>query len=162
MLLHGLRTEELSSLNVGDYDGQQVQIHRKKLDTKGIVPLSELGKQDLEYYLQWRQASGEVLFSESPLFVSHSRRNPGQRLGYEGIRKAIDQIAQQTGIDFHAYRFRHTFAMNLVAQGISSHHAITLTRHRSIQNFRRYTQAAEQADVADGLDELHLPAKAPD
>ncbi|MCY7322074.1 MAG: site-specific integrase [Phormidesmis sp. CAN_BIN36] len=81
----------------------------------------------------------------SLLFVSHSRRNAGERLSYEGIRKVVDAISQRTGITFHAHRCRHTFATNLVLKGMNPHHVMTLTRHKSVQSFRRYTRAADQA-----------------
>ena len=78
------------------------------------------------------------------MFVSQSRRNLWQRLGYDGIRKVMDAISKQTGINFHAHQFRHTFATNLVIKGMNPYHVMTLTRHKSVQNFRRYTKAADQ------------------
>ncbi|MBD2093489.1 site-specific integrase [Microcoleus sp. FACHB-1515] len=118
------------------------------------MPLTVQGQQELEHYLQWRQQAGEKLVDESPLFVSHSRRNAGQRLGYDGIRKLINQIAEQTGIAFHAHRFRHTFATTLVLKGMNPYHAMTLTRHKSVQNFRRYTKAADQAAAEAAFAEI--------
>jgi integrase/recombinase XerD len=154
VLLHGLRAEEVSALNIEDYDGQRLRIREAKADSKGYVPLAVQGKQDLEQYLQWRQEQGEALLPQSPLFISHSRRNAGQRLGYDGIRKLMKQIAAQTQIDFHAHRFRHTFATNLVLKGMNPYHAMTLTRHRSVQNFRRYTKAADQAAAEAAFNEI--------
>ncbi|MBD1909041.1 MULTISPECIES: tyrosine-type recombinase/integrase [unclassified Leptolyngbya] len=150
VLLHGLRAEEVCALNLDDYDGQRLRIREAKADSKGFVPLAPQGKKDLDLYLQWRRDSGETLAPESPLFISYSRRNGGQRLGYDGVRKFIDQIAEQTGINFHAHHFRHTFATNLVLRGMNPHHAMTLTRHQSVQNFRRYTKAADQAAAEAG------------
>lgn len=154
VLLHGLRAEEVSSLNVDDYDGRRLRIREAKADSKGWVPLTGQGQIDLDQYLGWRQMNGEVLSPESPLFVSHSRRNRGQRLSYDGIRKLMDWIAHQTEIDFHAHQFRHTFATNLVLQGMNPYHVMTLTRHRSVQSFRRYTRAADQAAAEAAFDEI--------
>lgn len=154
VLLHGLRAEEVSSLDVENYDGRRLRIREAKADSKGWVPLVEQGREDLDQYLRWRQTHGEVLSPESPLFVSHSRRNGGQRLGYDGIRKLMDWVAKQTGIDFHAHQFRHTFATNLVLQGMNPYHVMTLTRHRSVQSFQRYTRAADQAAAEAAFDEV--------
>lgn len=77
VLLHGLRAEEVSALNMEDYDGQRLRIREAKADSKGFVPLTAQGKQDLEQYLQWRQEQGEALLPQSPLFISHSRRMLG-------------------------------------------------------------------------------------
>lgn len=104
------------------------------------------GKADLDAYLKWRQRQlGEVLQPTSPLFVSHSRRNSGDRLGYEGIRKVVEAIATQINQKFHAHQCRHTFATELVLQGMNPYHVMTITRHRSTSSFRRYTKAADQA-----------------
>jgi integrase/recombinase XerD len=160
VLLHGLRAEEVSALDLEDYDGKRLRIRAAKAGNQGFVPLTVQGKTDLEQYLRWRQQTGEALLPQSPLFVSYSRRNKGERLKYSGIRKLIDQLAQQTGIDFHAYQFRHTFATNLVLQGMNPYHVMTLTRHRSVQNFRRYTQATDQIAAEAAFDEMMGSASA--
>ena len=154
VLLHGLQAEEVSALNLEDYDGRRLRIREAKVDTKGAVPLTMQGKEVLERYLQWRELTGEILAPERPLFVSHSRRNVGQRLGYDGIRKVMAALAKQTGIDFHAHQFRHTFATNLALKGMNPYHVMTLTRHRSVQNFRRYTKAADQVVAEAAFDEV--------
>ena len=83
-------------------------------DSTGAVPLSPSAKRELDGYLEWRKPLGETLAPTSPLFVSHSRRNKGNRLSYDGIRKVVELIEQETGLDLHAHQFRHTFATNLV------------------------------------------------
>jgi integrase/recombinase XerD len=145
ILLHGLRANEVSALNCEDFDGRRLRIRQAKADSKGFVPLTAAAIERLETYLAWRQQQGEVIQPVSPLFVSHSRRNRGQRLSYEGIRKVVDALSEKTEIDFYAHRCRHTFATNLVLKGMNPYHVMTLTRHRSVQSFRRYTKAADQA-----------------
>ncbi len=73
------------------------------------------------------------------------RRRLGQRLTYLGIREVMDGLREATGIDVHAHRFRHTFATRLLLQGMDSFKAMTLTRHKSVQAFKRYVKRAEQA-----------------
>lgn len=145
VLLHGLRASEASALNMEDYDGQRLIIREAKADSKGAVPLTPLAKSELDAYLEWRASLGENLQPTSPLFVSHSRRNKGERLSYDGIRKVVEAIEKETGLDLHAHQFRHTFATNLVLKGMNPYHVMTLTRHKSVQSFRRYTKAADQA-----------------
>ena len=144
-LMHGLRANEVSALNREDFDGRRLFVRVAKADSKGAVPLTPEAIQQVEAYLSWRQAQGEWVLPTSPLFVSHSRRNAGERLSYEGIRKVMDAISEKAGIEFHAHRCRHTFATNLVLKGMNPYHVMTLTRHRSVQSFRRYTKAADQA-----------------
>ncbi|MBW4638193.1 MAG: tyrosine-type recombinase/integrase [Gloeocapsa sp. UFS-A4-WI-NPMV-4B04] len=156
VLLHGLRASEAAALNLEDYDGQRLVIRVAKADSKGAVPLTSKGKSDLDVYLKWRQLKGDILLHPStPLFVSHSRRNQGERLSYDGIRKVVELIEKQTGIDLHAHQFRHTFATNLVLKGMNPYHVMTLTRHKSVQSFRRYTKAADQAAAEAAFYEIN-------
>jgi integrase/recombinase XerD len=115
VLLHGLRAEEVCRLNVEDYVNGELVIKEAKWDSKGEVPLTKLGIQDLDAYLNWRQQEGE--FSpNSALFVSCSNRSQGKRLTYWGIRHVMDDLAEKTGIDLHSHRGRHTFATNLIVK----------------------------------------------
>jgi integrase/recombinase XerD len=149
VMLHGLRAEEAAALNIGDYDGTRLQIREGEHDTQGFVPLKAQARQALDIYLAWRQQQ-EALSSDRPLFVSYSRRSQGQRLSYWGIRNVVDRIAKAANIPLHTHRFRHTFATDLVLKGMNVNHIMTLTRHKSLQSFRRYTKptdplTAEQA-----------------
>jgi integrase/recombinase XerD len=140
VLLHGLRGEELCNLNIEDYVNGELVIPVAKWDSKGEVPLTKLGLQHLNAYLDWRKHKGDELLPESPLFVSFSNRNYGKRLTYWGVRHVMDDLAMKTGIDLHSHRGRHTFATNLIVKyEIDPSLAMELTRHRDIRSFKRYT-----------------------
>jgi integrase/recombinase XerD len=143
VLGHGLRAQEVSNLNIGDFDGLRLKIREAKADSKGTVPIDLDAQMWLQQYRQWRDDRGDGLTDESPLFASHSNRNQGQRMGYHAIQKLMKGISATVGFDFHAHQFRHTFATNLVLKGMNPYHVMTLTRHKSPQSFRRYTKAAE-------------------
>lgn len=152
VLLHGLRAEEASNLNVGDCVGGELVIRQAKHDSTGEVPLTKEGQAALEAYLGWREAQeGQTLTPDQSLFVSFSPRNRGQRLGYSGIRQVMDQLAEATGIDLHSHRGRHTFATRLIVEyAMDPTLTMELTRHRDPRSFRRYTNhknkvAAKQA-----------------
>jgi integrase/recombinase XerD len=144
VLGHGLRAQEVSNLNIGDFDGQRLKIREAKADSKGTVPIDLDAQMWLQQYRQWREDKGDILTDESPLFASHSNRNQGQRMGYHAIQKLMKSISATVGFDFHAHQFRHTFATNLVLKGMNPYHVMTLTRHKSPQTFRRYTKAADE------------------
>jgi integrase/recombinase XerD len=144
VLRHGLRAQEVSNLNLGDFDGQRVRVRKAKADSKGAVPIDFEAQMWVNQYLDWRRSRGETLIDESPLFASHSNRNQGQRMGYHAIQKQMKALAAIVGFDFHAHQFRHTFATNLVLKGMNPHHVMTLTRHKSSQTLRRYTKAADE------------------
>ena len=146
LLLHGLRASEVCGLNVEDYDGERVEIKKAKAGSTGTVPLEEWCILLLNDYLEWRKANvDEELEAKSALFVSYSNRNSGKRISYDSINKLCKQISKKINIKFNAHQLRHTFATNLILRGLNPYHAMTLMRHRSVSNFRRYTKAADKA-----------------
>jgi integrase/recombinase XerD len=155
VLRHGLRAGEVSGLNLADYDGERVYVREAKADSTGVVPIDSDGQGWIDQYLRSREANGDDLTDKNAaLFVSHSRQNTGQRLGYHGIQKLMGAIGAVVGFKFHAHQFRHTYATNLVLQGMNPYHVMTLTRHRSTQTFRRYTQAADQVAAEEAFRSL--------
>ena len=138
---HGLRAEEVSGLNVGDYHNEQLHIREAKWDSVGTVPLSPQARQALDSYLGWRLSRGMDVSSEAPLFLSQSRRNLGKRLGYRAIYNVIKDLAQNAGLeDIHPHRLRHTFGTQLIAEGMNPEFARKLMRIKSPQVFERYTK----------------------
>jgi integrase/recombinase XerD len=145
VLLHGLRASEVVNLNLEDYDGQRLNIREAKADSKGKVPLTLQTRSRLDLYLEWRERQGHSIDPTSPIFISESNRNRGQRLSYDGVYKVIKEFETVTNVSVHPHRFRHTFATNMMVKGMNPYHVMTMTRHRSTASFRRYTKAADQA-----------------
>lgn len=145
VLLHGLRASEVVNLNLEDYDGQRLNIRQAKADSKGKVPLTAQTRSRLDLYLEWRERQGHSIEPNSPIFISESNRNRGKRLSYDGIYKVVKEFETATNVSIHPHQFRHTFATNMMVQGMNPYHVMTMTRHRSTASFRRYTKAADQA-----------------
>jgi integrase/recombinase XerD len=145
VLLHGLRASEVVNLNLEDYDGQRLNIREAKADSKGKVPLTLQTRSRLDLYLEWRKCQGHAIEPKSPIFISESNRNRGQRLSYDGIYKVVKEFEAATNVSIHPHQFRHTFATNMMVQGMNPYHVMTMTRHRFTASFRRYTKAADQA-----------------
>lgn len=155
ILRHGLRAQEVCNLTIEDFDGQRVKIRKAKADSKGTVPIDLEAQQRVQHYLQWRETQGIPLAPTDPLFASHSHRNAGQPMGYHAIQKLMKSLAKTVGFPFHAHQFRHTFATHLVLQGMNPYHAMTLTRHKSAQTFRRYTKAADELAAEQAFRQLN-------
>lgn len=155
VLRHGLRAQEVCNLTIEDFDGQRVKIRKAKADSKGTVPIDLEAQQRVQHYLQWRETQGIPLAPTDPLFASHSHRNAGQPMGYHAIQKLMKSLAKTVGFPFHAHQFRHTFATHLVLQGMNPYHAMTLTRHKSAQTFRRYTKAADELAAEQAFRQLN-------
>jgi integrase/recombinase XerD len=145
VLLHGLRASELVALKLEDYDGHRLNIREAKADSKGKVPLTPQTRSRLDRYLNWREDQGHSMEPTSPIFISESNRNRGKGLSYDGVYKIVKEFEEATNSSIHPHRFRHTFATNMMLQGMNPYHVMTMTRHRSTVSFRRYTKAADQA-----------------
>lgn len=148
----GLRANEVSGLNVGDYNGVEVIVKNAKHDSTGRVPVNRQTDEAIREYLMERWIQSQDSLSESdPMFVSHSPKSLGQRLGYQGIYYMVKDLAKAAGLEnIHPHRGRHTFASRLIEDGMDAYLAMQLTRHRSVQAFKTYSnkvryQAAKAA-----------------
>jgi integrase/recombinase XerD len=145
LLSHGLRAGEIVALNVGAFDGRLLFLADTKTNEPRLVPLRKASAQGLQAYLDWRQARGEVLSEDSPLLLSHHQGRRGERLSYHGLHFAIERIGELAELpQLHPHQFRHTYATELLLQGVDPMHAKRLTGHRSEQAFKRYTLRSEQ------------------
>lgn len=153
ILTHGLRAEDVSGLNVGNYDGVRLKFLRKKDKSDAIVPLRQVTREQIEDYLERRRSQQEELTDDSPLFLSYDFRSGGQRLGYQGIYYFTKvRLGTVTGIpDLTPHRFRHTYASELVEIGIDSLLARSLTGHKSEKVFERYIKGKRLATAEDAF-----------
>ena len=142
MVYAGLRAEEISQLNAGDYNGVEITIRQAKHGSVGRVPVDEQTDAALRANLRVRMVDCEGGMTEDdPMFASTSHRNKGQRLGYEGIYKLVKALAQDAGWpDIHPHKGRHTYASQLIENGMDAYLAMTLMRQRSVKAFEVYSQ----------------------
>lgn len=153
VLTHGLRAEDVSALNVGNFDGIRLRFVRKKDKSEAIVPLRQAAREQMQAYLERRRSQQERLTNESPLFLSYNRRSSGRRLGYQGIYYFTKvRLGTVTGISkLTPHRFRHTYASELVELGIDTFLARSLTGHKSERVFQRYVQGKRLAAAEDAF-----------
>ncbi len=145
ILSHGLRAGEIVSLNLAAFDGKLLFLADTKTDEPRLVPLRRESREVLASYLASRGLQGEVLAGDRPLLLSHHNIRKGERLSYHGIYFAIEKIGELAGIpELHPHSFRHSFATDLLLQGLDPSHARRLTGHKSEKAFRRYTLRSEQ------------------
>jgi integrase/recombinase XerD len=142
----GLRAEEVTKLNVGDYNNVEVMVREAKHGSSGAVPTDDETHEVMVAYLVKRTAeSGGTLSEDSPLFVSCSHRSFGQRLSYEGVYKILKEIASAAGLEnVHPHRGRHTFSSNLLENEVDAYLAMALMRQRSLKAFNTYNNKVRQ------------------
>ncbi|WP_309745253.1 MULTISPECIES: site-specific integrase [unclassified Chamaesiphon] len=80
----------------------------------------------LNRYLEWRERQGYAVEPNSPIFISESNRHRGKRLSYDGIYKVVKEFETATNVSLHPHQFRHTFATNMMVQGMNPDRMMTL------------------------------------
>ena len=156
LLKHGLRATEVSTLNIGDYNGQAVQVSEAKWRSDGTVPLAPNARQALDSYLGWCVGKGFDTISGEPLFRSLSRNGYGNRLGYWGIYEMIKDLGAITESteNVHPHRLRHTFGTQLEMNDMSPDYVRKLMRIKSPVTSERYTKRALEKKAEDAFNEL--------
>ncbi len=160
----GLRTIELHRANIEDIRQEAgealLYIQGKGQDSKdAFVLLTEEALRPIREYLTARNEKD----TSRPLFVSHSRRNAGERLSEETISRIVKNALRAAGIDdrrLTAHSLRHTAITLSLLGGASLQEAQTMARHADINttliyahNIQRIKQAPERkiASLLNGI-----------
>lgn len=152
MALQGPRTVEMHRANVGDLVKQGLN-WGLKVEGKGskrTVPLRPDLAKLLLYYLEARQAAGELLEDKSPLFVAIGNRAGGQRLSRRGIRLIVDGYLEQAGLKYtqgrtlSAHSLRHTAATLGLRAGADLRQVQDLLGHKNPEMTAIYAHVGER------------------
>ena len=152
----GLRTIETARANVEDIRQQGEQavlyIQGKGRDSKDdLVILTEETLEPIRAYISMR---GQGVKDSSPLFISHSDRNYGERLTTRSISRIVKDKLQASGLDdrrLTAHSLRHTAVTFSLIGGASIQEAQTLARHSDINTTLIYAHNLERIAKAPEL-----------
>ena len=138
MLLQGLRSKEVLSLNQDDLLLAESQIRVRGKGSKiRFLPLAPETVELLDHYLRLERPS----VTDMAVFVSLKGRARGTRMTPEGLRSLFRHHRLTTGV-VHAnpHRFRHTFASDMIRAGVSLPALMQLMGHSQIQTTLVYVQ----------------------
>jgi integrase/recombinase XerD len=142
MLLHGLRSAEIMTLNRDDVllpEGQ-LRVHGKGSKMR-FLPLAPETTQLLDHYLCLERPNP----CSAALFVVLKGLARGQRMTPAGLRSLFRHHRRTTGVKIaNPHRFRHTFASDMVRAGISLPALMQLMGHADIQTTLHYAQISPQ------------------
>ena len=144
VLKHGLRAEEVSHLDIGDYKDSAIKIRDAKWRSDGLVPLAPYACQAIDSYLGWCVKNELDTSPGAPLFKSQSNRNYGDRMSYRGIYNLVRSLGELTELEesVHPHQLRHTFGTQMLLEGMDPQFVMNLMRIKSPQVFNRYTKRA--------------------
>lgn len=152
MLYCGLRTVEVSRLNVGDISwkgGKRVVwVQGKGHDAKdAYVILIDQAWEPIREYLQTRPSAQDA----APLFVCEGYGSEGRRLSTKRIQTISKDGFRRIGLDSHAYSahsLRHTTGVMIVKNGGGLLEVQTVLRHEN--------PATSEIYIASAMEELRL------
>ncbi len=136
-----LRREELVTVELGDFDFAYCQIriraeHAKNEAERVVGYGKKVTSRLLEQYLRERRT---LSAKRGPLFLSTSRRNPGQPLSLVMWSKIVEGIAARIGLpQFTTHTPRHLRLTHMARAKMELHEIATYAGHRSIQTTLRY------------------------
>src|SRR5215471_6886257 len=138
MLLDGLRSCEVLALDREDLllSESQMRVHGKGSKLRWL-PMAAETIQLLDHYLRWERPPN----CGSPLFVVFKGRARGNRMTAAGLRSLFRHHRRTTDVSkANPHRFRHTFARDMLSNGLSLPALMRLMGHSKIQTTMLYVQ----------------------
>lgn len=137
MLLYGcgLRISEALALNVGDVKADSTFLRiRGKGNKDRIVPLLPIVWQNIAAYLA---ECPYALVEGEPMFVGAR----GERLSPRMVQRLMEKLRNRMGLGDHLtpHALRHSFATQLLAEGVDLRSIQQLLGHASLMTTQRYT-----------------------
>ena len=136
MLLEGLRSQEVMDMNRDDLllSEGQIRVRGKGAKTR-FMPLAPEALQLLDHYLRVERPD----IPTGPLFVSLKGPARGARMTPAGLRSLFRYHRRTTGVKpANPHRFRHTFAIDMLREGVSLPALMRLMGHAHIQTTLAY------------------------
>lgn len=154
----GLRAAECSGIDIGDCEetvqGTVIRVKRKGYADKCCTVLCPIGIWGtVKEYLATR---GE-LTGTSPLFVSTSKNNRGERLSSDSISRMVKASLRAQGMDSErvsCHSTRHSTATILLKKGVDIPTVSRTLNHKDVRVTLRYCDAIERERTAalfDGI-----------
>jgi len=162
LMLHtGLRLSELIGLEMEDVEISErkgtLRIMRGKGDKAREVPLNNDARKAIRDWLAVRNPHYRERTEKSPTRKTSTRLFPskhGAGLTPSAVYRRLKLLADQAKIDdFSPHSLRHTFATNLIRQGVPLEQVATLLGHTSMNTTRRYTTPSMN-DLSSAVDKL--------
>lgn len=147
----GIRLAELLSIKVGDINGGAVKILGKG-DKHRLVPLLPELIERIERYKSYCRECGIEFRSDSPLIVG----SKGKPLSRSTVQRIVAQQMQQAGVQGRKspHVLRHTFATDLLREGVDMRQIQELMGHSSLRSTQHYTHTSI-AQLQEVYDKAH-------
>jgi len=139
----GLRVKEVVGLRYSDYNASEATLRViGKGNKMRVVGLDQATKMNLDLWILRRKEIGINGVGNPPIFCGISKNNFAQPIQTVYIRNLFKRLAGKAGIEKRCspHNFRHTFAHDLLNEGIGIQHIQLSLRHSSIGTTSKYLQ----------------------
>ena len=139
----GLRVKEVVGLRYSDYNASEATLRViGKGNKMRVVGLDQATKMNLDLWILRRKEIGINGVGNPPIFCGISKNNFAQPIQTVYVRNLLKRLAAKAGIEKRCspHNFRHTFAHDLLNEGIGLQHIQLSLGHSSIGTTSKYLQ----------------------
>ncbi len=144
----GLRVSEVINLELINYQ-KDFLIVRGKRDKMRYVPIGDIAKEKLNYYLNNSRSN---LLKNKTQYIFLGRR--GNKLTRQAINKRLSLYCKNSGVNIHVHTLRHCFATHLLKGGADLRVVQELLGHSDIKTTQIYTHLDDR-DLKKTYEKYH-------
>jgi integrase/recombinase XerD len=137
----GLRVSEVLGIRYSDYNPNEGTLRViGKGDKMRMVGLDSQTRMNLELWMLKRKELGINGVGNPPIFCGISKQNHGQQIQPVYVRNLLKGLAEKAGIEKRVtpHQLRHTFAHDLLSEGIGLQHIQISLGHSAIATTSNY------------------------
>jgi len=152
----GLRISEALGVCSSDYNAQEGTLRiigkGKKLRMVGVDAQT---KMHLDQWMEKRSQVGVNGRGNPPIFCGISKNNLGKQLQTAYVRNLLKRLGKNAGIEkrMNPHGMRHTFAHDLLNEGIGLNHIQITLGHSSIATTSKYLQQFNPRETLEKIRE---------
>jgi len=150
----GLRVSEVLSIKPSDYNQTEGTLRViGKGNKMRVVGLDSQTRMNLDLWMLRRKELG--INGTSPIFCGISKQNIGQAIHTVYIRNLLKELGAKAGIEkrMNPHNFRHTFAHDLLNEGIGLQHIQISLGHSAIATTSKYLQRFNPRETIETIKE---------
>jgi integrase len=147
----GMRASEVLNLEARDidFDRGSITIRHGKGNKRRVIGLDAEAAQ---YVRTWMSERKRLKIPRgAPLFCTFSHGSVGNRWHYAQLAERMRELGPLAGIEkrTHFHGLRHTFAVDLLREGVSPLHIMKALGHHDLATTMRYLDHLEPGEVVD-------------
>ena len=134
----GVRLQEDCDLRLADISADRIRVRGKGQKVREIYLPPEV-REAIGSYMQTREAT-----DHDYLFTTERGR-----MSYEYFRRRCEVVAMKAGVKFHPHMARHTYATEMLKQGVSVYYVSRLLGHEDLSSTQIYLHPSQDAAIQE-------------